>query len=177
VTWVDYFIIIVVGLGAFSGYKSGLFKKVFAFVGLVVGLVAATKAMGPLGRVLSNSVGFQIEVSYVFAFGSVFLAVMILQNIIARKLGDLGGGIEIVNKVGGAVVGVMQSSLIASIILLMLSIFSIPSPASAERSPLHKTFLHLAPRLFDLTSRFLPETKSFYDELREDLSKYEFKLR
>ena len=166
---IDYVILVILGLSGFLGYRSGLFKKIFGIVSFIVALIVATKLMSPLGRSIANSFGFSIEISYVLGFFLVFVSTIVIQNIISRKIGDWGGGVNIANRLGGVFLGLLQGTLLASLLLLMLSIFSTPSETTRTQSLLYKPVLNFAPLLFDLSSKLLPESKSFYEELRRDL--------
>lgn len=171
-TSIDYFILAMLAVGGLLGYRDGLFKKILAIVSFIIGIIVATKLMNPLGKILSDSLGFSTEIAYILAFSSVFMVFVILQNIVFRMVGNIGGGLQFINRIGGVLIGIIQGSLVASLILVMLNIFDVPSESTRTKSTLYKPTLNIAPRLFDLTSRFLPESKSFYEELKKDLAKY-----
>lgn len=168
-TGIDYFILGVVGIGGILGYRDGLFRKILAIVSFIIGLIAATKLMNPLGTIISSSFGFSLEISFTLAFFAVFIVIVILQNVVFKIIGNMSGGLQIVNKIGGVLIGLLQGSLAASLILVMLSLFGIPSESTTKKSPLYKPFLTISPRLFDLTSKVIPESKSFYDELKKGI--------
>lgn len=171
-TIIDILILVGLVLATVLGYRDGLFRKILGIASFFIGLIAATKFMGPLGRVFAHTFNFSIEISYVLAFFMVFMAVIVLQKIIYRIVGEMSGGLKVINRLGGAILGIFQGSLSISLLLLMLSIFEIPSESTRNKSSLYKPFLNIAPRVFDLTSTFLPESKTFYDELKKDLEKY-----
>lgn len=175
-TTVDIIILATVCLAGFLGYRSGLIKKILGIASFIVGLIAATKLMGPIGRAISNSFSLSIDVSYIFAFFLVFAAIIVLQNIISKKVGKVGGGAGLVNRLGGTILGIFQGTLALSLILIMFSVFSLPRESTRTNSILYKPTLNFAPLLFDLFNTFLPESRSFYEELKKNLTKHETQL-
>jgi len=171
-TVLDYILVVIYCASGFLGFRAGLFKKIFGIVSFFVGLIFGTRLMSPLGRVLHQSFGFAIELSYVLAFFLVFAGVVLIQNIISKKIGDFNAGTVLLNRVGGTLLGLIQGALAASLFLLMLSVFDVPSDSVRRDSVLYKATLNIAPRLFDLCMGIIPESRIFYDELGRDLAKF-----
>lgn len=168
----DYVVLAVLAISGFLGFRAGLFKKILGLVSFVVGLIFATKLMSPMGRVFHQSFGLPLEGSYVLAFLLILVGIVVVQGILAKRIGELSAGTVILNRAGGTVLGLFQGILIASVILVTLSIFDLPSDATRRNSLLYKSTLNVGPRLFDLCTGALPESKSFYEELKRDLIKY-----
>jgi len=160
-------------LFGFIGYRYGLFKKIFALLGLLLGLILATKCMTPCGRLLVRWFGFSEEVAYVIAFFWVLLLIILLQNVLYRLIVKKTSSINLVNRLSGAFLGAIEGLIGISILLLMLSIFEIPTDKTKRGSYFYKPALNFAPSLFDLTVVIIPQSKTFYDMLREGLQKYE----
>ena len=169
----DLTIIGVLIFFGFVGYRHGFFKKVFGFLSFIVGLILATKCMSPCGGLLVRWLGFSPEVGYVAAFFLVFLLVFLLQKVLFRLLVKKEGSVDFINRLAGVLVGLAQGLIGISLLLLMLSIFGVPSDSVKKESALYKPVVNFAPRLFDFALEMIPQSKSFYDILRKNLQKYE----
>lgn len=169
---IDIVIVLVVLFGGVLGYRDGLFRKILAMTSFFIGIIVATEFMGIWGRVLYEIFGFSREICYMLAFFSIFTVIVVLQNFLYYMVGEIGGLGRVVNRLGGILIGLFQGSLAISLVLLLLSVFEIPPASVKGESSLYKPFLNVAPRVFDFASVFLPESKSFYGELKKYLAKY-----
>lgn len=159
-------------LFGFIGYRYGLFKKIFALLGLILGLILATKCMIPCGRLLVRWFGFSVEVAYVVAFFWVLLLIILLQNVLYRLIVKKTSSLNLVNRVAGAFLGGVEGMIGISLLLLMLSVFEVPTDNTKRASYFYKPVLNFAPTLFDLITPIIPQSESFYEILKEGLQQY-----
>jgi membrane protein required for colicin V production len=119
--WVDIVIIIYLCLSVISGFMQGLIRTVLSIIGLIVGIILAAHFYKQLGDVLtfiSNK-----NVADVVAFVFILLVVMGIAALIAWILRSLIKAIMLgwVDKIGGAVLGLILGALSISAILAIIA--------------------------------------------------------
>jgi membrane protein required for colicin V production len=119
--WVDIVIIIYLCLSVLSGFMQGLIRTVLSIIGLIVGIILAAHFYKQLGDVLtfiSNK-----NVADVVAFIFILLVVMGIAALIAWFLRSLIKAIMLgwVDKIGGAVLGLILGALSISAILAIIA--------------------------------------------------------
>ena len=65
---IDWVIIILLALGAVSGFMKGFFKQLAAVVGLIAGLLVARALFAGLGEQLAVAVGTSVTFGQILAF-------------------------------------------------------------------------------------------------------------
>ncbi|MDG5766990.1 CvpA family protein [Balneolales bacterium ANBcel1] len=157
---------------AWRGYRNGLIKEVFRIVGLVLaGFVAFQYAdlAGSLIRpVLDIDPQFIPYISFtalfVLAMVAVQLGIAFLDALIQLLL------LSIPNRLLGSLFGVLKSSLLVSIALIVLSGFGIPGSETRNQSVLYKSLVKVAPASYDIVARVLPGVKPYKESVEEYLS-------
>jgi membrane protein required for colicin V production len=167
-TIVDVLIILGLLVSIALGFRDGFMRKFFGILGFLIGLVAATKLMGPAGDLFVDVFGLASESAKIVAFSFVFVAFVILENLFYRKFGIHHSNIlKISSRIAGAIVGIFQGAVAVSLVLIMFNIFQMPSAETKENSLLYKPIFVIAPAVFDYATSWLPESKAFLDELKE----------
>jgi membrane protein required for colicin V production len=119
--WVDIVIIIYLCLSVISGFMQGLIRTVLSIIGLIVGIILAAhfyKQLGDALTFISNR-----NVADVVAFVFILLVVMGIAALIAWFLRSLIKAIMLgwVDKIGGAVLGLILGALSISAILAIIA--------------------------------------------------------
>jgi membrane protein required for colicin V production len=117
--WLDIVIIIVLIVPAFIGLKTGIIKILLTVAGLVVGVVLAGRFSTGLGErmtFISNT-----GVAKVVAFAIILLVVMALAAVAAAFLKGIASTLLLgwVNRLGGAVLGLVLGGIFIGAILTM----------------------------------------------------------
>ena len=172
-TYFDLLIIGEVALAGLLGYRDGFFRKIFGILSFLVGLIVATTYTGKVGRAIDYILPISMEFSYILAFFLLFLSIILLQNILYKILAKGRETLKFPSRMGGALLGAAQGTLVASLLLLMLGIFQIPSDSTKQESIFYKPVLNIAPRFFDYWSLVVPQSRDLYDMLKKDLHLYE----
>ena len=73
----------------------------------------------------------------------------------------------------GGALGLLKGAVVASLLLLLISIVPfgpklLPSP---EKSILYKPVKGVAPRVYDVITKMVPGSKSFYSEVKDSLDR------
>ena len=118
--WVDIVIIIYLCLSVLSGFMQGLIRTVLSIIGLIVGIILAAhfyKQLGDILTFISNK-----NVAYVVAFIIILLVVIGIAALIAWILRSLIKAIMLgwVDKIGGAVLGLILGALSISAFLAII---------------------------------------------------------
>jgi len=148
--WVDIAIIICLGISIISGFMQGLIRTVLSIVGLIAGIILASRFYVQLGNVMtfiSNK-----NVAHIVAFILILLVVMGIAAIIAAILRKLIRAIMLgwVDRLGGAVIGLILGALTISALLAIIMKYNTPSMIT--NSKLAGFFLNK----FPLVLKFMP---------------------
>jgi len=165
---------IIVGISAFMvvGFRDGFSKKVFGFFGVWGGLIAAIKLLDVTYDLFSQWASTDIETSVAFAIGLTLLLCVVLVNFSFRWFGQTGNDtLNVKNRIAGAVLGGCQGLIAISTLLILLGIFDTPGEEDRESSTLYGNMVKLAPFVFDYSTRWMPSSMSFKEELSAKLQK------
>jgi membrane protein required for colicin V production len=118
--WVDIIIIVYLCLSVLTGFMEGLIRTVLSIIGLIVGIILASHFYKQFGNVLtfiSNK-----NWANIVAFIIILVAVMIIAAIIGQILRSIIKAIMLgwVDKVGGAVIGLILGALSISAFLAVI---------------------------------------------------------
>ena len=125
--WVDILVLVVWGLMALWGFKSGLLGMVVPLIMIILGLAISSRIAEPVGNLFSF-LSESENVQTVIAFIAIFLALLLLSAWLsgllqtASKFIPLAG---IANRLSGMAVGIFVGFLLLSGILTGLQHFSV----------------------------------------------------
>jgi hypothetical protein len=156
----------------FFGYKGGVLKRGVAVVFLVVGLVLATRTMHTLGAILTDWWNVHEVVGAVLAFVLVIFGAVLAAIIIIAMLSRRSQPPRLWSRLSGAVIGVAESALYLSLLLVLLNIYSLPTQRTRGKSILYTPVRNFAPFVFDKTNAFFSGSTSFDDELKKSFEKF-----
>ena len=156
--WLDIVILVAIAVAAFLGLRMGLIKAVLILAGIIVGVVLAGHFSGPLGQRLTFIPGE--GVAKVVAFAIILIAVLIVAAIIAKLLTWAAKVVMLgwVNRLGGAVFGLLLGALFCGALLAMWVHFVGMEKAIAESA--------IAPILLDRLPMVLALLPGEFDGVR-----------
>jgi uncharacterized membrane protein required for colicin V production len=163
-------ILLGIGLYAFLGYKDGVFKKFLAIAGFWGGLIVATKAMYPLGKLFLDWFSTGAEASNVLAFYLTFMLITGAEYVLVKRYAQ-STDLKIGMRLGGIFLGILQGAMVISLVLILLAVVDIPSDKNRNDSVTYESFFHLTPKVFDYTASWLPATKTFLEEMESNIKK------
>lgn len=167
-------ILILVGILAFIilGIRDGFLRKSFGIMGFIIGLICATKFMIPVSDLLAEWLGFGVETALVLAFFAIFVAIVVAVNLFYRWFGrSKSDAIKIVSRIGGGILGGIQGVVAVSIMLVMFGVFDMPTEEEKRESLFYDDIVNVAPRIFDMTTRLFPDSKNFFDLIKDKVGK------
>ena len=156
--WLDIVILVAVAIATFLGLRIGLIKAVLVLVGIIVGVVLAGYYSGPLGQRLTFIPGE--GVAKVVAFAIILVGVLAVAAIVAWLLTWAAKAIMLgwVNRLGGAIFGLLLGVLFCSALLAMWVNFMGMAEAIAESA--------IAPILLDRLPMVLALLPGEFDGVR-----------
>lgn len=108
---IDLIMVLVLVVGAINGFRKGVISQLGGVVGVIAGVWLAFR----LGSGVSAMIGVEMSplVSYIVVFVAAILAMWLLSHILGKLLSTIGLGI--VNRLCGAAVSLVLSSMILSL--------------------------------------------------------------
>jgi len=115
--WLNMVILVVAVIPAFLGLKIGIIKAVLSLAGLIVGIILAGHYYIPLSEQLSFIP--QTGMAEVGAFAIILIGVMVIASVLARLLKWATSIVMLgwVNRLGGAIFGLVLGALLCSALL------------------------------------------------------------
>ena len=123
-TWIDWIIVIVLAASAIGGLMQGFFRTACSLVGLVFGLALASWNYPRVARFLLPLVRIE-TIANAVAFFLIALLVMAIFHLLGTLLGRAFRwiGLGCLDRIGGAVLGVMQGVVLVAIAILVAVAF------------------------------------------------------
>lgn len=174
--YLDYIIVVVVAFFTVKGLLKGFVNQVLGFFGLLMALVLATKYMSDVAETVDNFLNIPPALAtllaYLLIFVATILAFQVLNHVLQKAVKV--SFLHWVDKTLGLLVGALKGGVIMSLIFLLISIIPlsgnlIPGLNDSKLFRPTKTF---APKVFNFIMSVVPNSKSFYAELKESFDKF-----
>lgn len=169
----DLILIIILLIGAYSGYKRGLIMGLIGIIALVVALLGAFKLLHSGIEFLNQYIPQYSNFIPFIAFIGIFIGILILINILGRiikKFLDLTV-LGVFDNFAGALIGIFKWAFLVSIVLWLSLQVSIEIPEHlTENSLLYPYILELAPTVGDYISSILPFTSDLFESIKDLLN-------
>ena len=160
-SWLDIAVIVIIGIATLIGLKIGIIKAVLTLAGVIVGVLLA----GRFYVALADRLTFipQETLARVVAFAIILIAVVLIASIIAGVLKWLASIILLgwVNRLGGALLGLIMGSILCGALLAMWTKFLGISDPIAE-SALATFLLDRFPMVLALLPGEFGSVRSFF---------------
>ena len=160
-SWLDIAIIAIIGIATLIGLKIGIIKAVLTLAGVIVGVILA----GRFYIALAEQLTFipQETLARVVAFAAILIVVMLVAGIIAGVLKWLASIILLgwVNRLGGALLGLIMGAILCGALLAMWTRFLGISDPIAE-SALATFLLDRFPMVLALLPEEFGSVRSFF---------------
>ena len=161
----DIVLIVLVLLGAWSGYREGFLMELISLVAIILGVLGGFKLMG-VGMIFLQD-RFNADkttlpyLSFAVIFIIIVLLVRLLGNVVKHSIDKSFLGT--VDQVMGGVLGTFKTLFMLSIVIWIMDSFKFtPKTAWTEGSWLYPFTALLAPRTADWIGGFLPVFKEIF---------------
>jgi len=155
----DIFLVLALLLFIWKGFRTGLVGAIGGFFGVIFGIWAASHNMQQAGEWVMRVANFDnAALANILGFIAIFLAVNIAFGIIIsviNRVFHIIPFIDFINKLMGAIVGLIGGVLALSAFVYMLSLFSISD--TIANVLLGSQFAHWAMDVVVLVKPFIPD--------------------
>jgi membrane protein required for colicin V production len=171
---IDVVILVLLGLGAYEGYKKGLLMSIIGLFGFVLAIVLGIYFMDLVGKWLASETEQPAFALPIVAFLLIFFSTLFLVNIAGRAVKKmmalvLLGGLD---SLAGAVLGVVRAGFFISLLVWVLLKLELKTFQDWQAKSEYLAYLQpLTPSVLDLLSPLLPPVKEAGQELMDRLEK------
>lgn len=162
--WLDIFIVLLITIPTFFGFRKGFLRKLLGIAGIIAGFILAVnfylQLSGFLGNFIKENTVFVKVLSFLLIIGLIYIAAIW----VARYIANINSGTSLIDKILGTITGFLQGLLVTSVLLFNLSFADIPSVNSRQSSLLYPSVVKIAPAVFDKILAFFPGLKELYRE-------------
>lgn len=161
----DILLGLVLALGLWRGLRTGALMQIVGTVGWLLGFIAATALMGPIGIIVAASLGVSERTAPVLGFVVVLGAVVLGLTLAARTARKTLEAIKLggLDTAAGGAVGALRAAFALSVMLLTTSFAPIPgggpilvSAADRADSLLYDPIEALAPEVWSIVRSATP---------------------
>ena len=170
--WFDIFLIVIVFIFTWKGFRAGLVGAIGGFFGVIFGVWAGAHYMQHVGAWIMDIANFHDNeyLASIIGFLVIFLAVNIAVSIIVsiiNRVFHIIPFINLINKLLGALVGVATGVLAASAIVYLMSLLPISDAISGNilNSQLADIVLNIAFIVKPLVPEAIKELKSIFENV------------
>lgn len=160
---------------AYKGAVNGLVKEVLNIIGITLAIFFTFKYMDSL-KILIDPFFQDPNAAYIpfLSAGLVFIGTLSVVAITAYLIKEALKAVKlsIVNRILGALFGVLKSGMIISTVLLLLAGFNIPKDEVRDSSYLYPYIIYLGPWTYEIVATVYPGAESYSETIQENLSKY-----
>lgn len=154
----DIILLIILLIFIWKGFRTGLIGAIGGFFGIVIGIILGGQFMSMLGAWLAKIINIDnTNLANIIAFVVIFIAVNIIVGLIVTLINavfHIIPFIDLVNKLLGAVVGLLGGMLAISAIVYLLSLF--PISDSVNNALLKSSFAPIAKNISVIVVPFMP---------------------
>ncbi len=164
-TGLDVVLGVVLAFGLWRGLRTGALMQVVGTVGWVLGFVAATALMGPVGEAAAASLGVSPRTApvlgFIVVFGGVLAALTAAAHVARKALQAIQLGA--LDTAAGGALGALRAAFGLSVLLMATSFAPVPGAgpllvdeADREASALYDPVKALAPEVWSVVRAVTP---------------------
>ena len=166
---IDIAFVIVMILAIFKGIRKGLILGIFSLLAFIIGLAAALKLSVVVAAYLKDSAGSFTKWLPLISFMLVFIAVVLLINLVARlikktmQFAMLGW----LDSIGGIVLYVIIYTIIFSIFLFFANKLFLIQSTTIQQSNIYPYVAPWGPKVIDNLGKIIPIFKDMFTQLQD----------
>ncbi len=160
---IDIIIAVLLLWGFIRGFKNGFFVEVASLLALVAGIYGAIHFSNYAANFLQSKTEWNEQTITIAAFAITFIVIVCAISLAGKALTKLANfaALGILNRLLGAVFGVLKTGLILSVILLIFDGFNKTIPLASEEQLDNSVLYH---RVKSLVPQFFPKLYLFNQE-------------
>jgi membrane protein required for colicin V production len=172
---IDAIILMIIGFFCVKGFFRGFIMEAFTLIGLVLAYIIALREMSALATLVAKAVNLPPMVITSLSFFIIFVLIVLFCRWIAGALKKIIKWTFLgwLDRGGGVLFGALKGGLVASLLALLISLIPFPDKMESvkENSFFFEPVCSVAPAVFNVVKRSFPQTKSFYEEVKESFEK------
>lgn len=164
-SWIDILLVIIILLGAYSGYKEGFLMSLISLVAILLGILGGFKLMGYAMLFLENKFNVDSAVLPYLSFAVVFVIIVVLVSLLGRSVKSsidenfLGR----MDQASGSLLGMLKAAFMASVILWIIDSLKISLKETwIEGSYLYPKVAAFAPKATHWIGKVIPVFKDVF---------------
>jgi membrane protein required for colicin V production len=157
---IDIIILVPLAFFAYRGFTKGFFISVAMLAGLLLGFYAAINFSELMADFLTNRLNLASNNIKFIAYITTFLLAVVLVYLLGQFLSGLAktAGLGLVNRLGGALLGIVKGLIIVSTFLLLLAKIDpkaqLVSQKTRDESISFKPVLSIAPAIYPVLKKY-----------------------
>jgi len=157
---IDIVILIPLAFFAYRGFTKGFFISIAMLAGLIIGLYAAINFSELMADFLTNKMNLASNNIKFIAYITTFLLVVVLVYLLGQFLSGIAktAGLGLVNRLGGAALGIVKGLIIVSAFLLFLAKIDpnarLVSQKIRDESISFKPVLSITPAIYPVLKKY-----------------------
>jgi uncharacterized membrane protein required for colicin V production len=168
----DILIFGTIVLFAFYGFKRGVLRALFGFLQVYFAFIITTLLYERAALLLQAKFDIPSQLAQMICFTvifAIFLAMIWVLVFTVKKVSKPPETSSSLSRIGGAILGVAQGTLIVSIIIMGISFYSPPIiQSSLENAISYRVIKQVAPGIKDFTVERIPSLKEEADVSESD---------
>lgn len=167
---VDIFILIILGLGAYEGYRKGLLMTIVGLIGFVLAIILGVYFMDPVSKMLAERLDELTFAFPIIAFLIVFGITLLLVNVagwMLKKMVDmiLLGSLD---SLAGAILGIVKSAFFISLFMWLSLQFDLKMPKEWRSKSEYLQYIEpLAPSVIWVLKPVVPKINDLQKTIEE----------
>jgi len=164
-SYIDIIFVLVSAAAFILGFKDGFVRKLIGSLGFFLAIFLGILLSEPFGSVINTTVGTEKYLAEILGGFVVFLLVILATSFLKRVIHPFDKVNNLMNRITGGVVGIIQIVYFLSAAFYLLHIFKIPSEAEQKKSYTYSTVYTILPKTIDYIGEYGPNPKTSIKKL------------
>lgn len=151
-----------------KGFIKGFTREIMGILSFIIAFYAALSQMKMAANIL-NGYFHNYSISLIVGYIAVFLFVFIIIHMIAKAITKLLQIVSLgwLNRLAGGVFGFLFGGMLISLLVALLSLTPLTAkiPPGKNNSKLYPYFQKIAPRIFDVYLKLIPNSQSLLNDI------------
>lgn len=141
------------------GFKDGFIRKLIGTLGFFLAIFISIYFSEDGGEILTSIFGEEIYFAQMVAGFLIFMIIIFLTSILKRVIHPFDKVNNLINRLIGGAVGVIQFIFFLSALFFIINIFKLPSENAKKNSFTYNLVASVLPWTIDYVAKFSPGTK------------------
>lgn len=166
----DIILLVILGIGAISGFRKGFLMEIVSILAFVIAIIGSFKLLQVGMDILKENFELSGKFLPYLTFIIIFIAIIIVVNLIGKavkKILDMTllGSFD---NLAGAIIGVFKWAFGLSVLLWIFNYFQInPIEDYAENAVVYPFVVSFAPTVVEYISALIPFAKDLFTTVKE----------